>query len=309
MKNIPNSLPNFLIGGVVSGGTSFLYSILKQHPEIYLPDEMRPEPSFFYKSWEYNKGLEYYSQRWFSNVPESAVAVGEKSANYLFGGARVARRIHSALPDVKLIFILRNPIERAWGNYRFTALEGLENLNFEEALKVEDQRAAEEPGIWAEIQPHRYISRGFYAQQLKEFLTYFPRSQMLILKSELLSTDTENELRRVYKFLELDDLDFKAQKTAGYSSMSVIDPKIQMDLRNYFGDRFDIFVEATRLELDLSQLIQKPEDIDGIRRLQENMKGKKEKIPDHIRAYLSEIFAEDIKELQGIVDFDTSDWK
>ena len=90
MKVPSNILPNFIIGGVNNGGTSFLYSLLKQHPEIYMPRDMRPEPSFFYKSWEYGKGLEYYSTRWFSAAPKSAIAIGEKSTNYLFGGAKVA---------------------------------------------------------------------------------------------------------------------------------------------------------------------------------------------------------------------------
>ena len=53
--------PNFIIGGTAAGGTSFLAAILFQHPEIYLPAEMRPEPHYYYKSWEYKKGLDYYS--------------------------------------------------------------------------------------------------------------------------------------------------------------------------------------------------------------------------------------------------------
>jgi Sulfotransferase domain len=304
-----NSLPNFFIGGVNNGGTSFLYSVLKQHPEIYLPREMRPEPSFFYKSWEYKKGMDYYCTRWFSAVPKSAIAIGEKSANYLFGGAKVAERIYKELPKVKLIFILRNPIERAWANYRFTVLEGLENLPFEEALRMENQRVREESGIWAEIQPRSYIGRGFYAQKLKEFLSYFHRSQLLIIKSESFFSDTDDELRKIYKFLGVTDIEFRAQTPPTHTSLSIIDPAVQMDLRNYFGDRFDTIVEATRKELELTQFIQNREDIDAIHRLQSNMKGRKEKIPVSARAYLSDIFVDDMNELQSIVDFDISDWK
>ena len=309
MKVPSNILPNFIIGGVNNGGTSFLYSLLKQHPEIYMPRDMRPEPSFFYKSWEYGKGLEYYSTRWFSAAPKSAIAIGEKSTNYLFGGAKVAERIYQDLPKVRLIFILRNPMERAWANYRFTVLQGLEDLPFEEALKQENQRIQGESGIWAEIQPRNYTGRGFYAQKLKEFLSYFSRSQLLIIKSESFFSDTDSELKKIYEFLGVKDIGFRAQTPPTHTSLSVIDPAVQKELRNYFGERFDPIVEATRKELELTQFIQNREDIEAIQRLKSNMKGKKDKIPASARAYLSDLYADDMQDLQGIVDFDTSDWK
>lgn len=302
-------LPNFIIGGVNNGGTSFLYSALKQHPEVYMPEDMRPEPAFFFKSWEYEKGLDYYCDRWFSSVPENSVAIGEKSTNYLFGGKIVAERMYEALPEVKLIFILRNPIERAWANYRFTVLQGLEDLSFEEALKIESERLKSESGRWAEIQPRNYTSRGFYAQKLKEFLSFYPRSQLYLIKSELFSSDTYNELRNVYKFLGLNDLDFQIETPAGYSSPSVIDPSIQVELRNYFGERYDEIIEAIREEIDLTQFIIRNEDNEAIQRLKNNMKNEKEKLPTSARKYLSDLYADDMKELKGIVDFDISDWK
>ena len=60
--------PNFIIGGIVAGGTSFLSSAITQHPQIYLPKVTRPEPSFFYKSWEYEKGMEYYRNKYFHEI-------------------------------------------------------------------------------------------------------------------------------------------------------------------------------------------------------------------------------------------------
>lgn len=303
------TVPNFLIGGVNNTGTSFLYSVLKQHPEIYVPPEMRPEPSFFFKSWEFEKGLDYYSSRWFSEVPESSIAIGEKSANYLFGGATTAQRIKKTLPDVKIIFILRNPIERAWANYRFTVLEGLENLPFEEAVRQESRRVREETGIWAEIQPRSYIGRGYYAQKLKEFFPFFPRSQLHIVKSELLLSDTQHELKKIYDFLGVRMRDFKPKPSASFTSLNIVDPAIQMELRKYFGDRFDTVVEATRKELDLSQFIERPGDLEAINRLRSNMKAKKDTMPAGARAYLADVFSDDMQELTTIVDFDISDWK
>ena len=195
--------PNFLIGGTAAAGTSFLSAILVQHPEIYLPRKMRPEPHFFYKSWEFEKGLHAYLENWFDKVPSGSIAVGERSSSYLFGGSEVAKKIASYYPNMRFVFTLRNPVERTWANYRYTVLEGLETLDFEDALLSENQRILEQQGIWAEIQPYNYTGRGYYARQLQSFFDLFPAENILILKSEDLAADTDRNLSRIYDFLRL----------------------------------------------------------------------------------------------------------
>ena len=151
--------PNFLIGGAGTAGTSFLSSILMQKPEVYLPKNMRPEPHFFYKSWEFKKGKNYYLNKWFKNVPKDKIAIGERSSSYLFGSEEVANKIYSYYPKMKFVFVLRNPYERAWANYRFTALNGLENLSFIESIKVEYSRLKKLNRKWSEIKPYSYVGR------------------------------------------------------------------------------------------------------------------------------------------------------
>ena len=99
-------LPNFLIAGAAASGTSFLSSILMQHTDIYLPKEMRPEPHFFYYSDKYAHGIEWYKKKWFSDVKKQS-AIGERSSSYL--SQRKRKRISQNLPNIKLIFVLRNP--------------------------------------------------------------------------------------------------------------------------------------------------------------------------------------------------------
>ena len=140
-------LPNFIIGGAAQSGTTSLSSALVQHPDIYLPTPLVPECHYFYKPWEIEKGLEYYRRKWFSTVQEES-AIGEKSTSYLFGGESIANRIARATPDIRLIFILRNPIERAWSNYKFTVFQGLEQLSFMEALLHEECRRSKAVGRW-----------------------------------------------------------------------------------------------------------------------------------------------------------------
>ena len=174
-------LPNFIIGGTSAGGTSFLSSAIIQHPEIYLPLKMRPEPHYFYKSWEYKRPLSYYKKKYFSNV-KNEIAIGERSSSYLFGGLKNAKRIIKSIPGVKLIFTVRNPIERAYANYRYTALQGLESMSFDEALRNERERILSQDGIWSEIQPFNYTGRGLYCEQLEDYLKVFEGDKILIIK-------------------------------------------------------------------------------------------------------------------------------
>lgn len=301
--------PNFIIGGTAAGGTSFLSSILVQHPQIYLPKEMRPEPHYFYKSWEYQKGIDSYLTRWFVNVPETAIAIGERSSSYLFGGENVARKIFDAYPGMKFIFTLRNPIERTWANYRYTVLQGLEDLSFEDALRNEAARVAEQSGVWAEIQPHNYTGRGFYAKQLRDYLIFFPKESVLTIKSELLSSQTDVELKKIYKFLGLTTLNFEYVRVPDHTSVNVTNPKLQKELRQYFGDRFDKVIEATRREEALEKFIACSLDAEKLALLSNNMTGHKEPMPAVARAYLNNLFAADISDLRQFVDFDLSDWK
>ncbi len=301
--------PNFIIGGTAAGGTSFLSSILVQHPQIYLPKEMRPEPHFFYKSWEFERGVGYYLQRWFSDVPVSSIAIGERSSSYLFGGRAVAEKIFNEFPKMKFIFTLRNPIERTWANYRYTVLQGLEDLSFEDALKNEESRIHQQTGIWAEIQPHNYTGRGFYASQLNQYLNFFQPESILPVKAELLSIQTDLELSKIIKFLGLSVIDFDYVRAPDHTSVNVLDPKLQKDLRGYFGDRFDKVIEATRRNEGIEIFITSPADEVKINLLKNNMTGGKESMPKAAREYLRQLFSEDIKSLGKFVDFDLSDWK
>ena len=269
---------------------------------------MRPEPHFFYKSWEYSKGLDYYLERWFNEVSSSALAVGERSSSYLFGRQCVASRIAAHYPDMKFIFTVRNPIERTWANYRYTVLQGLEDMSFEKALEIESARISEARGIWSEIQPHDYTGRGFYASCLSDYLRYFPRSNIHIVKSELLSIQTKYELKKIYGFLNLTDLSFHYDEAPNHTAVSVIDPKLQMELRSYFGSRFDTIIESIRRELPVDSFSNGDEDFFKIKALSHNLSTQKLPMPIKTRVYLQELFAEDIIKLRQFVDFDLSDW-
>lgn len=299
-------LPNFIIGGTSAGGTSFLASAIVQHPDIYLPAEMRPEPHYYYKSWEYEKGLDYYQQRWFSEVGSEA-AIGERSSSYLFAGAQVAEKMKRDIPNLKLIFTLRDPAQRAWANYRYTALQGLEDTDFDTALKTERERVAAQSGMWAEIQPHNYTGRGFYGQQLLGFLEHYPAEQIHLIESEKMNANPQDTFSKLFAFLGV-DTDFEPELPPLHSSVNVHNPVKQKTLREIFNGKFDRVIEAIRKDEDPSIYIDGECEWNALNELISNMTGEKQHMSDWAKSYLAELYQTDRAILEQQIGFKPEYW-
>ncbi|NOX62634.1 MAG: sulfotransferase [Chloroflexi bacterium] len=192
-------LPTFIIAGAPRSGTTYLYDLCAAHPEIYMARPRSPEPKFFLVDEEYAKGLSYYSEKWFAEA-KGFGAIGEKSTNYL-EDPRVAERIHRDLPHVRLVFILRNPVERAFSNYLWSRKNGIETLSFEEALLREPEREVSYEPRFRYARPFSYMSRGMYARLLEPYFARFPRSQILILLFDDLVAAPEALARTLFQFL------------------------------------------------------------------------------------------------------------
>jgi hypothetical protein len=298
-------IPNFLIAGGVATGTSFLSAVLAKHPEIYLPRIQRPEPNFFHYSWKYNKGIDWYLDQWFHEV-ENQQAIGERSS-LLLPSDFAAKRLKASIPNIKLIFCLRNPIERTWGNYRFSVLEGLEDLSFEKALDCEIKRISEASGKWGEVQPNAYTWRSKYSKHLKKYIELFGRENILLIKSEEMGKSPHEHVKKVCEFLNVEPVN-NLPLPPNYSSPSVLDITIQPKLRKYFGERFPQVIEAIRKEKDLDDIIKTEDDRKMLSKLRNNLCSGKNPLPPKSRESLQNIFAQEIKELKKIVDFSVEDW-
>ena len=175
-------LPDFIIGGAPRAGTTWLYELLDRHPDVHMAKPLKPEPKFFLRDDEYAKGLEYYSTKWFGGVDSSKVA-GEKSTDYL-ESAQAAERIARDLPHVKLIFLLREPVSRAYSNYLWSKMNGLETEDFATALRLEEQRERELPERLRFARPFSYFARGLYADLLEPYFNRFMDHQLLVVRFE-----------------------------------------------------------------------------------------------------------------------------
>lgn len=172
MKMIESGLPHFIIIGAVKGATTWIHNQLQQHPAIFLP---APEPHYF--SQEYKRGLEYYRSLFDAALPGQMR--GEKSADY-FAHPHAARRIAAILPDVRLVLQLRNPVDRAYSDYKMLFRRGTVSGPPESYL---DGRKTDQP---------RFLHDGLYGAHLKRWLDHFDRAQIqVLLFEEVKSAPTE----------------------------------------------------------------------------------------------------------------------
>jgi hypothetical protein len=201
-----------LIIGAQRCGTTSLFYYLAGHPQVATP--RTKEIHFF--DLQYERGLDWYVEHFAGTTAEpdkrvARVVRGEASPYYIFHPHAVSR-IRKDLPDVKLIALLRNPVDRAYSHYWHQVRLGNEHLPFEAAIANEPKRLAGEmqkvedaPSYKSDVLVrHSYLMRGIYADQLPRLFRHFPRSQVEILKSEDLFADPQGVFAHVTDFLGLE---------------------------------------------------------------------------------------------------------
>jgi hypothetical protein len=196
---MPRQGPTFIIAGAPRSGTTWLYELLDRHPDVFMAKPPRPEPKFFLVDELYARGMAYYNETWFTGAAQYAAA-GEKSTNYL-ESATAAERIHAHLPAVKLVFILREPAHRAYSNWLWSSMNGMETEDFERALSMENERERTVDPRLRYARPHAYFSRGLYAKLLRPYLNLFPRDQVLCLKFDDVVRFPERLAQRLHTFI------------------------------------------------------------------------------------------------------------
>lgn len=193
-------LPNFIIPGAVKAGTSSLYYYLRQHPEIFMPENKEPH-HFAPAKWcgiAVPDRREY--EQMFSDVRQEK-AVGEASTGYLYYPESPGL-IHAAIPDCKIIAILRNPVDRAFSGYCHEVREGLETVSFEEAL-AEERKATR--FIRGGEFSFNYIKQGYVHTLLEKYLTLFSASNVHICFFEDLLANTDELMCSIFRFLGVDE--------------------------------------------------------------------------------------------------------
>lgn len=190
---------HFIIAGAQRSGTTYLYRILDDHPDICMAKPMRPEPKYFLQNFDTLNYDEYIS-RFFKHC-RSGQIFGEKSTSY-YENEICAKNISVFLNESKVIFLLRDPVERALSNYFFTLEHGLETRTLEEVfLEKKPVPTIERSTI--SVDPFDYIGRGRYVDAIMVYQQYFSHENIGVFFFEELISSPE-ALRALYAFLDVD---------------------------------------------------------------------------------------------------------
>ena len=239
-------VPDFLIVGAARSGTTSLYKYLIQHPCI-LP-AIRKEVHYF--DYNYFKGLTWYrahfpTNRYSKNLAnqiKKRVITGEGAPYYMFHPL-APKRAAQMFPDLKLMFLLRDPIARAHSSYNKQCQIGKESLSFSAAIKSEEERIRGEHDKLCKDEGyssanHKYFSyanRGIYINQLENWLQYFSREQMLIINSEDFYANPSQIYEKCLSFLGIPHYELKSYQQ--YNSSSY-EQKIDSETFSYLSNLF-----------------------------------------------------------------------
>jgi hypothetical protein len=296
-------LPNFLIIGAAKSGTTSLWRYLSQHPQVFFAPIK--EPRFFsYEGesvayvgpgddkWEREIIRSWDSYRALFTPSEIHRAVGEASNVYLYFAAKTAPRIAARLPHVKLIAILRNPVDRAYSSFLMLRGEGREPLaDFRRALREEAGRL--ERGwspAWA------YTRRGFYAEAIQTYLQCFPREQLRFFLYDDLVQRPQELFDSIFQFLGVDRFEPDTRRRYNVS----IRPKSR---RLAF-----LLHNRTLLSRTLRLFLPHSFRISFNQRLREWNIRQPAKLPAHLRAELAPLFREDILRVADLIERDLRGW-
>lgn len=284
----------------MKSATTSLYTYLKQHPEIFMTKVK--EPMFFnnYKQDSDYKVLRNKSKKlktleeyllMFEDVKDEK-AIGEASPAYIYN-KKAPQLIKENLQDVRIIAILRQPIDRAYSNYLHVVRADKENSNsFEESLEKEKERINEK---WSPL--YYYIEKGYYSEQLKRYYDLFPSEKIKVYLFEDVVKRPKETLKDIFKFLEVDEnVDIDTSKKSNVSGT----PKgflgfVLKKMRYYnlmpkfaISDYLPYFI----VNFIFKSVYKKPEKLSSEKR----------------KELTDKFFKEEIQKLEKLIDRDLSKW-
>jgi hypothetical protein len=237
------ALPDYIIIGGQKCGTTSLDAYLRHHPNVR--EGLYKEVHFF--DLHFDKGLNWYRAHFptrasMARVAEqlsSRVVTGESTPSYLFHPL-VPGRMRETVPSVRVIAILRDPVDRAHSHWQQIADWNEEKLPFEEATAAEAERLPEHPESLTDLRKlddylrFSYLARGRYAEQLPRWFEAFPREQLLILSFDDLRTATDAVCRQVTDFLGLPEFRMQVFPKTASRPRAKMAPETRERLREYF---------------------------------------------------------------------------
>lgn len=234
-------LPRLVIPGAMKAGTTSLFEYLRGHPQLLASREKEVH----YFDMNFHRGPAWYTRQIprIRGVAACRPLPFESSPYYLFE-PRVPERVHELMPDVKLVILLRDPVDRAFSHYHNNRRLGREPLSFEDAIDAEEERlAGEEQRLLGDPEAvslshkwYSYLQRGIYVEQLLRWRAWFPPEQMLVVDAWRLFTTPRAVLAEVLTFVGVDawePANFNPRNHGGHGE--VMRPETRARLEAFFG--------------------------------------------------------------------------
>jgi len=237
-------LPDLIIIGAKRCGTTSLYQYLGEHPCI--SRSMKDNVGFFNNNFEL--GLDYY-RSFFPLKPRNKCKrhiTFEVTTSYM-QESKTAQRIFKTLPNVKLLIIVRNPVDRAYSEYNLEKnRQSFEESVFEEMKRIDtEDKALSESKIVELFSRERYhlIRKSMYYQQLVPWLQLFPRDQIMILSTEDYDKDTQGTYDKIFDFVGVEKYEIRESEKINKGKYSKMNDKTRQILLDYFRPHNEKFFQ------------------------------------------------------------------
>tara|TARA_B100000686_G_C16677301_1_gene909866 strand:+ start:39 stop:959 length:921 start_codon:yes stop_codon:yes gene_type:complete len=245
-------LPNFIIIGSGRAGTTALYSYLIQHPSIFAAytDNNQPVEDLHFFEYMISDKISWYKSHFPTKLTKiiyelkskNNFVTGEYTSTYMYN-RNVPKRISKLLPNVKLIIILRNPVDKAYSTYSQQYSFNEFSSSFEDTIQAEFKRME-----LCKLQPELYsqnpnfdsnvitsiIRHGIYSEYLEIWTKFFPKNQILIIDSEELKNSTQETVNKVFDFLNVFQYKVDNLSKINVGKYSPINKKSKENLSNFY---------------------------------------------------------------------------
>lgn len=191
---------DFLIVGAQKSGTTALTRYLRTNDDIEMA--RKKELHFFDNEYNFVNTVDYSIYHSSFENSRGDTLKGESTPVYMYWYS-APKRIWEYNPKMKLIVVLRNPIDRAFSHWNMQRDRNVDTLSFSEAIRMERKRCRE--ALPFQHFRYSYTDRGFYTEQIRRLWHFFPKQQILILKYEDLQLDIANILLKISNFLNVKD--------------------------------------------------------------------------------------------------------
>lgn len=307
MKILNKKRLNFIVVGSTKSGTTSLYYSLKKHPEIYLPS--KKEMNFFNNNSEYfKKGRKYANKKaknyaesidrpiflsdYLKFYPENSLISGDITPTYLMNYKETINNIKKHCDDdIKIIIILRNPIDQIFSSYSHKIREGMENTTFYQALSLEEERMNNNFSI-----RYAYKRNAMYFKQVKAFKDSFENVKIYLFDEVFEKDNTFSDffIDDLYSFLEIKDIKKRFNQHLNKTGN-----------QKYFIISFLIKMLSSNKKL--SSFFKKL----GFKKYYMKLKSfniKKDKIDNKSKRYLIAYFQKEILSIEKLIDKKLSHW-